>query len=155
VELITLLNQTGRPEQALEMLTSRRFNPWEGGEGLVSVQYLWAHLLFGRSLLESGDWQQALDHFSKAREYPPNLGEAKHLLTRETHLDYFSGLALSQLGRHDDAREHWTRAANEEGQISWLTYYQAKSLAALGRKAEAGKLLSDMHGFAQKQVATE
>ena len=33
---------------ALEMLLSRRFNPWEGGEGLVSSQYVWAHLLLGR-----------------------------------------------------------------------------------------------------------
>jgi tetratricopeptide (TPR) repeat protein len=111
VELITLLNQCGRPEQALQMLLSRRFNPWEGGEGLVSGQYVWAHILIGRSLLERGDAEQALQHFSAARVYPPNLGEAKHLLTRETHLGYFSGLASSHMGRENEAREHWARAA--------------------------------------------
>jgi hypothetical protein len=103
VEFITLLNQSGRAEQALELFLSRRFNPWEGGEGLVSGQYVCAHILLGRSLLESGHPQKALAHFSAARVYPQNLGESKHLLTPETHLDYFAGLALSQMGGADEA----------------------------------------------------
>jgi tetratricopeptide (TPR) repeat protein len=155
VELITLLNQTGRAEEALGMLLSRRFNPWEGGEGLVSGQYVWAHILLGRSLLESGNPQKALAHFSAAREYPQNLGEGKHLLTRETHLDYFAGLALSQMGRDDEARQCWTRAADDDGPIMWLSYYRAMSLDALGRKEEAASLLRQMSDFAQKQMEAE
>ena len=155
VEFMTLLNQTGRPEEALEMLLSRRFNPWEGGEGLVSGQYVWAHILMGRSLLGSANPKQALEHFSAAREYPRTLGEGKHLLTRETHLDYFAGLALSQMGREDQAREWWTRAADDDGPITWLTYYRAKSLEALCRKAEAASLLKEMRDFAQTQMEAE
>jgi len=155
VEFITLLNQTGRAEQALEMLLSRRFNPWEGGEGLVSGQYVWAHILLGRSLLESRNPKQALAHFSAAREYPQSLGEGKHLLTRETHLDYFTGLALSQTGREDKARQCWTRAADDDGPITWLTYYRAKSLEALCHKAEAANLLRQMRDFAQKQMEAD
>jgi len=154
VEFITLLNQTGRPEKALEMLLSRRFNPWEGGEGLVSGQYVWAHILLGRSLLESGNPQDALPHFSAAREYPWNLGEGKHLLTRETHLDYFAGLALYQMGREDEARRCWTRAA-DDSPITWLSYYRAISLDALGRKQEAASLLNHMRDFAQKRMEAE
>jgi tetratricopeptide (TPR) repeat protein len=154
VELITLLNQTGRSDQALEMLLSRRFNPWEGGEGLVSGQYVWAHFLIGRSLLEHGDARQALEHFSAARVYPHNLGEGKHLLTRETHLDYFSGMALSHMEERE-AREYWTRATADEGPIAWLTYHRAMSLEALGRKSEAKTLLHEMRDFAQKQMGTE
>lgn len=155
VEFITLLNQSGRAEQALELLLSRRFNPWEGGEGLVSGQYVCAHILLGRSLLESGNPQKALAHFSAAREYPQNLGEGKHLLTRETHLDYFAGLALSQMGGADEARRYWIRAAAEEGSIAWLSYYRAMSLDALGRKEEAASLLSQMGDFARKQMDAE
>ena len=154
VEFITLLNQTGRPERALEMLLARRFNPWEGGESLVSGQYVWAHILLGRALLESGNPQKALAHFSAAREYPHNLGEGKHLLTRETHLDYFAGLALSQMGREDEARRCWTRAADDSA-ITWLSYYRAISLDALGRKQEAASLLNHMRDFAQKQMGAE
>lgn len=155
VELITLLNQTGRPEQVLEILSSRRFHPWEGGEGLVSAQYVWAHLLIGRSLLERGDAKQALEHFSAARQYPQNLGEGKHLLTRETHLDYFAGLALSQMGHSEDARKCWARAAGDDAPISWLSYFRAMSLEALGRPEEARKLLTEMQAFAWKQMEAE
>ena len=154
VEFITLLNQTGRSEQALQMLLSRRFNPWEGGEGLVSGQYVWAHVLIGRSLLDRGDARGALEHFSAARVYPPNLGEGKHLLTSETHLDYFAGLVLSRIEREDEAREYWTRAA-DEGLMTWLTYYRAKSLEAIGRKSDANTLLQQMRDFAQNQMGTE
>jgi tetratricopeptide (TPR) repeat protein len=155
VELITLLNQCGRPEQALQMLLARRFNPWEGGEGLVSGQYVWAHILIGRSCLKRGDAQQALQHFSAARMYPQNLGEGKHLLTRETHLDYFSGRALSQMGREKEAREQWTRAADDQGPITWLSYFRALSLEALGRHTEAMTCLKDMRAFAKEQVDKE
>jgi tetratricopeptide (TPR) repeat protein len=155
VELITLLNQCGRPENALQMLLSRRFNPWEGGEGLVSGQYVWAHILTGRCRLERGDAEQALQHFSAARVYPQNLGEGKHLLTRETHLDYFSGLALSQMGRENEARDHWTRAADNDDPITWLTYFRAMSLEALGREIEATTLLKDMRAFAEQQMGKE
>ena len=81
------------------MLLARRFHPWEGGEGLVSGQYVAAHILLGVDALGCGNAAEALSHFEAARHYPQNLGEGKHLLTRETHLDYFSGLALSLAGR--------------------------------------------------------
>ena len=151
VELITLLNQTERSEQALEMLSSRRFNPWEGGEGLVSGQYVWAHLLLGRDLLEADECEQALSHFAAARQYPENLGEGKHLLTRETHLDYFSGLALFQIGRQDEARKYWALATAEDNVITWLSYYRAMSFKGLGGEAEAAQVLNEMRIFAEKQ----
>ena len=155
VELITLLNQCGRPEHALGKLLSRRFNPWEGGEGLVSAQYVWAHLLIGRFLMERGDPGHALEHLSAARLYPQNLGEGKHLLTRETHLDYFTGLALSRLKREDEAREYWTRAVGNDDPITWLTYFRAMSLEALGRELEARRLFKDIRTFAEQQIKKE
>ena len=154
-ELVTLMNQTGHPERALDILANRRFNPWEGGEGLVSGQYVWANLLMGRFFLESGDFEKALSHFSKAREYPHNLGEGKHLLTRETHLDYLSGLALSQLGRTEEARQVWAHAALDTGTLNSMAYYRAVSLQALGRREEASRILSEMRVFATEQMQAE
>ena len=155
VEFITLLNQTDEPERALEMLTSRRFNPWEGGEGLVSGQYVWAHLRIGRSALEAGRPEEALKHFVAAREYPHNLGEGKHLLTSEVHLDYFTGLALSHLGRDREARQHWSKAAEVEAPISWMGYYGALSHRALGDEMDAKKALESMRLFAEQQMSAE
>jgi len=110
VELVTLCNQTHKTALALEILSSRRFHPWEGGEGLVSGQYVAAHLLMGRELLEAREPSEALAHFQAARAYPKNLGEGKHLLTLETHLDYFAGLALDALGRAQEAQRWWKKA---------------------------------------------
>ena len=155
VEVITLLNQTGRPQKALETLSSRRFNPWEGGEGLVSGQYVWAHLLVGRSRLETGQAEEALPHFAAAREYPHNLGEGKHMLTAETHLDYFTGVALSQLGREEKARQYWSKAVEGEAPITWMTYYRALSYRALGRSLEAKHTLNAMRALAERQMQTE
>jgi tetratricopeptide (TPR) repeat protein len=89
VELVTLYNQTARSEKALVLLGSRKFHPWEGGEGLVSAQYVAAHLLLGRALLEANQPAPALEHFESARSYPHNLGEGKHLLASEADLEYF------------------------------------------------------------------
>lgn len=155
VELITLYNQTGQSPKALDLLASRRFNPWEGGEGLVSGQYVWAHLLLGRLQLEAGNAQPALAHFEAARHYPLNLGEGKHLLTPEVHLDYFSGLAAKQLDRDADARSFWTRAAQTEPGISWMRFYKATALARLGRETESRAILQEMKDLAERQMHTE
>ena len=39
LEEITLLNQVGRYEEAMQKLDAHQFHPWEGGEGKVPAQY--------------------------------------------------------------------------------------------------------------------
>ena len=96
VEYITLLNQCGHLQTALGQLSARRFCPWEGGEGLVSTQYVHAHRALGMAALAGGRPAEALKHFEASRHYPLNLGEGKHLLTLERDLDHFSGLAAQK-----------------------------------------------------------
>jgi tetratricopeptide (TPR) repeat protein len=152
VEVVTLYNQTGRSETALDLLRARRFHPWEGSEGLVSGQYVTAHVLLGRKDLEAGHAAAALEHFEAARSYPPNLGEGKHLLTEEPHLDYSSGLALASLTREDEARRRWEAAASASAATNFQTYYRALALAALGREAEAETVLEELRSFAERQM---
>jgi tetratricopeptide (TPR) repeat protein len=144
VELVTLYNQTGEPGKALEILLGRRFHPWEGGEGLVSGQYVWAHRLLGISCLNNGDFADALEHFSAARVYPQNLGEGKHLLTQELDLDYFSGVAQRELGSDEMARNSFLSAVESEPASPWMCYYKALALRSLGRTSAAGELLQEM-----------
>jgi tetratricopeptide (TPR) repeat protein len=77
------------------------------------------------------------------------------LLTSETHLDYFAGLALSQMVREDQALQCWTRASADDRPIGWCSYYRARSLELLGRKEEAASLLRQMSDFARKQMESE
>ena len=70
VELASLYNQTGRPEAALELLKSRRFQPWEGGEGLVIAQYVRANLLIGVRALAENRPLDAKEYFLAALTLP-------------------------------------------------------------------------------------
>ena len=152
IELSTLYNLTGQSAKALSILLSRRFHPWEGGEGLASGQYVAAHLRLGVDALGRGEAEVALSHFEAARHYPHNLGEGKHLLTLETHLDYFTGVAFSLGCRGDEANAAWRRAANANVDTGMFAYYRALALRSLGDDAAATALLRHLHEFAEKEM---
>jgi tetratricopeptide (TPR) repeat protein len=85
VALATLYNLTPNPERALEILTARRFHPWEGGEGSVLRQFTTAHLRLGCRALAAGNAADALADFTGAMETPASLGEACHFLLALAH----------------------------------------------------------------------
>jgi tetratricopeptide (TPR) repeat protein len=155
IEYITLLNQAQRWQEALEHLRRRRFSPWEGGEGLVSAQYVNAHRALGGAALASGNPGEALRHFEMARNYPENLGEGKHLLTLERDLDYFSGVAAQQLGNADSARRFWTAAAAPLPEIGLHSYFQALALRALGNHQQATTIFSQLAKVADEKMNRE
>jgi len=155
VEYVTLLNQCGRWVEALELLGRRRFSPWEGGEGLVSAQYVHAHRSLGKAALAAGRYAEALGHFEDARSYPENLGEGKHLLTLERDLDYLAGLAAEELGETLLARRYWSAAAAPLGNLGIHSYFQAKALSALGDEQAAFDVLSRLAEFAATQMRVE
>ena len=55
VELCALYNQTGRSGDALRILSTRKFQPWEGGEGEALGQHVRTHLALGRTALDRGE----------------------------------------------------------------------------------------------------
>jgi tetratricopeptide (TPR) repeat protein len=155
VEYITLLNQHDQWQNALERLGQRQFSPWEGGEGLVAAQYVYAHRMLGRVALADGNPARALKHFEAARCYPHNLGEGKHLLTLERDLDCLSALAAEQLGQADLARSYWGAAALPMPAPGFHSYFHALALKALGNTEAAAAVLLELNNFAEKQEKTE
>ncbi len=155
VEFITLRNHTGQEQKALEMLAQRRFSPWEGGEGLVSGQYVNAHRALGRAALAAGDAKEALRHFETARHYPENLGEGKHLLTLERDLDYLSGIAAQQMGDAKMAHDFWVAAAAPLLETGRQSYFQALALRALGEEKRAVAILEEMTELAAETMKRE
>ncbi len=160
VALASLYNLTGKPDQALALVTSRRFHPWEGGEGAVLRQFTAAHLLLGQAALSSGDGERALHHFTNAMETPPSLGEAYHLLQAKADVNYWTGRALRVLGKEAEAREHFERSAAECGDFaemavtahSPLSYHRGLSLRELGRTDEALALFRELADFARSNI---
>jgi tetratricopeptide (TPR) repeat protein len=155
VEYITLLNHGGQWQTALEQLSKRRFSPWEGGEGLVSAQYVHAHFALGKAALAAGEAAEALQHFETARHYPQNLGEGKHLLTLERHLDYFSALAAEQSGDPKLAHGYLEAAAAELPEPGIHSYFQALALRALANHKAADEVLSNLAEFASQKMKSE
>ena len=155
VEYITLLNQCGQWQAALDLLSARQFCPWEGGEGLVSAQYVHAHRELGLAALNAGNARAALEHFEAARHYPHNLGEGKHLLTLERDLDYFSGLGARKLGDTELAQRYFNAAAAPLACPGMHSYFQALALRELGNENASRAVLQELAELAAKQMETE
>jgi tetratricopeptide (TPR) repeat protein len=155
VELVTLHNEVGNSGRALEILLARRFHPGEGGEGLVSAQYVAAHVILGRESLEAARPQEALDHFEAAGRYPATLGEGKHLLTPENHLHYFAGLARKALGDVRRSQRAFEQAVAIQPRLSPMMYYRALAEKELGHEEAASRLLHELRDLALLQLTTE
>jgi tetratricopeptide (TPR) repeat protein len=163
VELCALHNQTGQPEKALDILTRRKFQPWEGGEGQALGQHVRTYIALGREALARNDFSGARAHFERALESPENLGEARHLLANQSSVHFWLGVALDLSGEKKSARAHWLIAANFKGDFqemsvrafSEMTFYSALAREKSGQKSKAKKLFRDLLAYAQKLQETE
>ena len=163
VELCALYNQTGQPERALEILTRRKFQPWEGGEGLALGQHVRTHLALGRKALARRDYALARAFFEKALASPENLSEATHILANCSDIHYWLGAAWEGLGHKTRAREQWRIAASFRGDFqemsarpfSEMTFYSALAMQKLGRKPQATRLLNSLAAYSKKLAKTE
>jgi tetratricopeptide (TPR) repeat protein len=162
VELCALYNQTGAPQRALRILASRRFQPWEGGEGLALRQHVRTHITLGRRALRRGASARAMRHFGLALAPAENLGEASHPLANQSDIHYWTGEALRQRGDIEGARAHWEKAASFKGdfqamsarEFSEMTYYSARALECLGRRAQAKRLFRNLLVYARQLAGT-
>jgi tetratricopeptide (TPR) repeat protein len=158
LEMATLLNQTGQPDAALDLLTTRRFQPWEGGEGQVLAQYLRACLLMCKRALQSSNLPKARFFFGSALHPPQTLNEAKHLLANWSDVYYWAGVVCAEEGRHEEAREMWERAARKQGDfqqmsvrtVSDMTFWTAMAQERLGRNKEARQLFEQIQEYAEQ-----
>jgi tetratricopeptide (TPR) repeat protein len=158
LELATLFNQIGRPQEALKVLLGRKFQPWEGGEGLVLTQYVRTRLLIGQRALDEDDADEAIRQFHAAVEPPHNLGEAKHLLANQSDIYYWLGVANEHLGAMDKARACWQFAAAYQGdfqqmsvrRLSDMTYWSALAHRKLGDEADAAVLLQELYDYSME-----
>ncbi len=163
VALASLYNLLNRPQEALDLVLSRRFHPWEGGEGAVTRQYSIARLLLGQQALDAKDPAEAYKHFCLAMETPESLGEAYHLLQAKADVNYWIGRSLKDLGSNEEAAAHFKLSAEEQGDFSEmavtshspLSYYRGLSLRELGREKDAVALFQELAKFAENGLKTK
>ena len=156
VELAALYNQVGRPADAVALLLSRSFQPWEGGEGLVLGEYVRAYLLLGRDALAAGNAHRAIEHFEAADHPPQGINEARHLLANSSNIEFWLGEAWAAAGNAELAKLHWEKAERQRADfqqmqvrpVSEMTYWSAIALRRLGRNDEAAALFMHMLAYA-------
>ncbi len=147
LEEITLLNQTGHYEEAMQKLDAHIFHPWEGGEGKVSAQYQICRVELAKQALTRRDFEGAVRLLSECLDYPHHLGEGKLYGAQENDFHYLLGLAYEGMGDMETARKYWEEATKGPQEPAAAMYYndakpdkifyQGLALYKLGREGEA------------------
>ena len=155
LDMIVLYMQEGRFEKARELLLSKRFNIYEGGEGKLTRMHGWLYTMWGRQDQLNGNPDEALRWFETALVYPQNYGEGRHYSAQEANIYYYTGLLLEAQGKPDEAREAWQKAANQPNQVTEVSYFAALSLQKLGEPDKAKAIFRSMveAGTEQKKNA--
>ncbi len=162
IEVIGLLNTLGRHDEARTRLVSRRFHPWEGGEGKVMAQHVATHLALCRRALAAGDAATARTWAEAALVDPHHLGEAKHLHAALADIHWHLGRAARLAGDGAAAAAWFTQAAEADRDfsdmavqaVSRMTIYQALALRDLGRDAEAAAACTRLEDHARRLAST-
>ncbi|WP_298742111.1 hypothetical protein [uncultured Microbacterium sp.] len=110
---VLLLAEVGRWDEAWQILSTRTFRPFEGGEGRVIAAYDRVACALGRRALEQGDAGAALDLVPDGLDVPPGLGEGRHPADRLAERRVIRGDALRALGDEDAARAAWRDASGD------------------------------------------
>lgn len=123
LEYVTLLNTIQQHEKAHALLAKRLFHPWEGGEGKVTGQYVFALVELGERALRQHQNEAAIEMFEQALVYPENLGEGKLTGTQANNVHYYLGCAYEQLGENTKATEHFRMATRGSQELAGAMYY--------------------------------
>jgi tetratricopeptide (TPR) repeat protein len=162
IEQITLLNQLGRHEEALEMLLGRQFHPWEGGEGKASTQYVFSLTELARQAIAEERLAEAGDLLEQSLVWPDSLGEGKLAGIQENNIHYWLGQVYRLQGQEDAACTWFERASHGLAQPCSATYYndqppemifyQGLAHRALGRESEAVRRFETLIGYGQAHL---
>lgn len=147
-----LLVEAGREREAWELMSSRHFQPWEGGEGRVLSAWDEVQLARARRAIKMGDSHGAESAIGQALAPPVHLGEARHPLANAAELHLVLGDARSVHGDTLGAKLAWMTAAAFSGDFSGMTtnefsvqtVHSVSALCRLDRRNEARALYKEL-----------
>lgn len=165
IEYITLHNQLGYYEKAYELTMSRRFHPWEGGEGKITTQYTVSLVEMARAAIGDGAYDRAEELLARALVYPENLGEGKLEGTKDNHVNYYLGCVKEAQGDKEAAREYFERACVGTDEPAGMMYYndqpadmilyQGLAKLKLGRTGEAKSRFYRLIDYGEQHLSDE
>jgi len=157
LERASLNNILGQYEKAFGLLKTRKFHPWEGGEGRVTGQYVLSLTEMAKKAIGAGEYGRAVDLLSQAQHYPDNLGEGKLYGAQENAIFYWLGCAYDRLESTDKANECWaiaSRGLKEPAPAIFYNdqqpdtiFYQGLAFIKSGKKEEARERFETLINF--------
>ena len=165
VEYATLLNLSGKFQEALDFIMANRFHAWEGGEGKITTQYTYALIGLALGEMKQQHWAAAQELLLQTRNYPENLGEGKLEGTKDNHVNYYLGLCAEALGDEAAAKAYFTTATIGTDQPAGMMYYndqpadmilyQGLANRALGREERARSRFHKLIRYGEKHYYDE
>jgi len=165
---VALKVAAGKYDDAIAMMTGRKFAQAEGTNLNVSDQWASAHILRGQQEIAAKRYKEALADFEAAVTVPDNLpsrgfGEGGG---RSAEVDYLTGLAYEGLGDHAKATESWNHGAAAPAQSGSgrrggmpaataggaQSYFQALCLQKLGQPDKAKAMFQALVDSGQRAL---
>lgn len=162
LEYITLLNETGQYDKAIQCLSTHTFHPWEGGEGKVIGQYRYALTQKALQEMKAARYDSAIQLLEKTFTYPENLGEGKLPNVQDTIAEYYIGKCYQAMGNESKSIEYFAKASvgldapelvlyyNDQNSETML--YQGLAWGELGDDDLAKKYYHQLKAFGEKHI---
>ena len=152
LDRIVLLSQKGRYAEAIEAARAKHFHIYEGGEGNLTKQHAWMHVLYANELARAGKPSEAEQVYLDGVNMPKSYGEAKTFFNQEAHIYYYLGLLLEGQGRDEEARRAFEEASVYKATVSELSLFRALALRRLMRFSQARQVLEEMLQSGEKLI---
>lgn len=149
LEYIRLVLANGDPTGAEERILTRKFHPWEGGEGKVTRLYKQIKCARAEELAACGKPEEAMRKYNDALTFPENLGEGKLILDTSNDIYYRMGVLAEQMGDPGAAAYYRLAARGDDTVADDMYYndnpvdyvfYQALALRKLGEEERVQKI---------------
>jgi tetratricopeptide (TPR) repeat protein len=168
LERLSIYNFIGQHQMAYDLIISRQFHPWEGGEGKVSGQYLYALTELAKAYILQAKYEHAVSLLQKAQKYPHSLGEGKLHGAAENDIFYWLGICYERLGEanksekeyQDHAAENYQKATEGSSVLMAAMFYndqqpdkifyQGLAWRKLGEDGKANAIFEDLVSYGEK-----
>ena len=166
---IALMIAVGKTDEAIGLLSGRKFAIAEGTNINVVEQWINAHIVRGRRYLGAGRPQEALSDFIAAGSIPPNI-PTENVTTdaRSAEIAFWKGAAYDGMADHDRSVASWKEGASAEAPARRRldadhglpsdgdqVYYRALCLQKLGQDEKARELFQRLIAPGQRDLSEE
>lgn len=150
LDKLTLKCLIGNYKEAIDMAKQKRFHIYEGGEGKLTKQHAWMHVLYANELYTKGEYEKAEKIYIDGINMPKSYGEAKTFFNQEAHIYYYLGQLFENIGK--DSRACYEEAAIYKAAVSELSLFRALALRKLYKFSEAKMVLDEMNETADNFI---